>query len=197
MPARLIGAVAALVLLIPLGALAAPGQGEGRQGGGSSSGGRADLQASGGGQVVMDGAGGAGDTIAFVAQRLEAGAVQEPGDDENPAIRDARGQLQVINRSAGTGRDQTRFHGTVTCFADYREVGEENVARFGGVGRDSTTNAPVRFVVDVTDMGEQGTDMVAFRRLAGDEGNPCADDGDGTELRSSALARGNVKIHRR
>jgi hypothetical protein len=177
---RLIGAIAALVLLIPLGAFAQPPENRGGNGG------QPVYQVSGGGQVIASAnAQGPGDTIAFVAQLTDSG--------------DARGQLQVIDRTSGQGRDQTILHGRVTCVVP----GEGNTARFGGEARDPRPGGEeIEFVVDVTDHDEQGNDVVIFREAEyeddSDPESPCdADDDAEGQLRDVKLARGNGKIHDR
>lgn len=129
----------------------------------------------GGGQVIASASdAGPGDTIAFVA-----------------ALRDeaASGSLQVVSTSeAGGGeRPSTIYHGRVTCV----EPGGGNTARFGGQGQnaDGTTSF---FTVDVTDTGdgERGTDTVLFRTSS----DTACDDEEGTQLKDTTLARGNVKV---
>jgi hypothetical protein len=146
------------------------------------------LKVTGGGQVVASGqTSGPGDTIAFNAQQTG------PFDmDTAPA----KGQLQVVNRTAGTGQAQVKFHGTVTCIrtitVDDGMGGEETFVRFGGNGRNGTP-----FTVDVQDNGEGatgGNDMIYFRERGATD-DPCDDSDPATQLRSSTLARGNVQQH--
>lgn len=186
----LVALVAALTMLIPVAA-----------GANNGNGGRSDYQVSGGGQVIADASlQGPGDTIAFVAQRFAdrdpVGQTNPNEDDETFDIYPARGQLQVVSRANGRGRDQVLFHGRVDCIVP--DMGSDNVARFGGTGFDPRTRVEAEFVVDVTDADEQGNDMISFRRLEEDEErNTACDDDFETELRETRLARGNVKIHDR
>lgn len=183
---RLLGALAALLLLVPAGALA------------NGNGGRAEYKVTGGGQVIASTDGGPGDTIAFNAQGFTDREAQGETEDEEDSIYPARGQLQVINRwdadaeERVRGRDQARFHGTVTCIVPRNG----STARFGGTGWDQSNKEVFDFVVDVTD-GDRGEDEILFQRLAHDEDeNPCRDEA-ATELRDVQLSRGNVTIHDR
>ena len=140
----------------------------------------------GGGQVVADSSDasslqGPGDTIAFVARQRSA---------ESDA---ADGSLQVVNTSeAREGqRPSIIYNGQVTCL---RAEGE-NEAIFGGQRRAG--EGPEYFFVRVVDTGddERGTDLIEFRETNPDEGeNPCDDDGSGTLLKGTTLARGNAKV---
>lgn len=133
----------------------------------------------GGGQVLTSSdpssEQGPGDTIAFVA-----------GLDESNTV---FGSLQVVNTSEADERQRPEiiFNGQVTCVVR----GEENEARFGGVGRapDGSRQA---FTVDVTDGGEMTdgtqTDEVVFQ--FSDE--PCQDGAQALE--NTTLARGEVKV---
>ena len=151
------------------------------------------LKVTGGGQVIVSGQNGAGDTIAFTAQQTA-----EP--EMNADFAPAKGELQVVNRTAGVGPAQVRFHGDVTCI---REVtfedssgNEETYIRFGGFEkvRGRTTTTP--FTVDTQDRGEgaQNEDYILFRERPQDA-DPCDDEELETELRSTELARGNVQAH--
>ena len=147
-----------------------------------------ELKVTGGGQVVAGMESGPGDTIAFNAQQT---STEESMDNGFPA----KGQLQVVQR----GSNAARFHGTVTCIRDLgsEEEGENRTVRFGGFQR-TRDGSVVPFTVDVVDNGEGqegGNDMIAFRRRAANEENPCDDSDSGNELRSMTLARGNVQDH--
>ena len=90
-------------------------------------------KATGGGQVLLGGSGKMS-TIAFTAQ----------GTTEA-----AKGQVQFIDRSAGAGQDQVRYHGVVDCI----EV-TGNTAIIGGYQKKGDANEPGdRFVLRVVDNG--------------------------------------------
>lgn len=127
-------------------------------------------RATGGGQVLVSTDGGAGTTIAFNAH---GGA-------------DPKGQLQRIDRSAGTGQAQVRFHGVVDC---YRQI-SANSAEFGGYNRDNPAD---RWTAVVTDNGEGAgaTDMIMFEDTAMDACEQDSNDDDN----AVALARGNVQVY--
>jgi hypothetical protein len=129
-------------------------------------------RATGGGQILFSTDGGAGNTIAFNAH---GGA-------------DPKGQLQRIDRSAGNGQDQVRFHGVVDC---YRPI-SANSAEFGGYNRDDPGD---RWTVVVTDNGEganaTGADMIAYEDTAMDM---CEEDNNDNSS-SLALGRGNVQVY--
>lgn len=145
------------------------------------------LKVTGGGQVVADDQmNGPGDTIAFNAQQ------DEPGSGMNQTF-DAKGQLQVIQRGTGT----VRFHGTVTCIREFTDDEGQRFVRFGGFERTRANGTGASFVVDTMDNGEGqtgGNDMILFRSPA-DNADPCEDSQEGTRLRSTRLARGNVQEH--
>jgi hypothetical protein len=136
----------------------------------------------GGGQTLVPAEGGAGDTVGFNAQVDEAGNV--------------KGQFQYVDRTGGTGKDQTVAHGDVTCAAVFSrpdDGGSGGVAVFGGTLRDGTS-----FRVDVTDNGSGGdaTDLILVRtgdEAEGDNAGLCDEDDqeDGADL-----SRGNVTIHK-
>jgi hypothetical protein len=129
-------------------------------------------RATGGGQILFSTDGGAGNTIAFNAH---GGAVP-------------KGQLQKIDRSAGNGQAQVRFHGVVDC---YRQI-SANSAEFGGYNKSDLGD---RWTVVVTDNGEganaAGADMIAFEDTAMDA---CAEDDDDGDA-SLELGRGNVQVY--
>jgi hypothetical protein len=127
-------------------------------------------RATGGGQILFSTDPGAGNTIAFTAQ----------GTSE-----DAKGQVQFIDRSAGTGQSQVKKHGVVDCL-----FVEGNSARIYGHNRDDASDT---FQLFVMDNGEpnQGNDLVAFNdEPEGSCGNR-DDDDDG----NTALARGNSQVY--
>ncbi|HUR84291.1 MAG TPA: hypothetical protein VMY78_03025, partial [Solirubrobacteraceae bacterium] len=116
-------------------------------------------KATGGGQVLL-GDSGKASTIAFTAQ----------GTTET-----AKGQVQFIDRSAGAGQNQTKYHGVVDCI----EV-TGNSAIIGGYRKKGDPNDPeTRFVLRVTDNGEpnQGQDLIQFDNES-DAADTCGDDND-------------------
>lgn len=129
-------------------------------------------RATGGGQVLV-GTPGAGDTVAFTAQ----------GSQD-----DARGQVQYVDRTDGTGQGQTVYHGEVDCL-----YVEGNVAIIGGewAARDGGG----RFELYVVDNGEGAAaedDVVWIGEPTGTA--YCdPDEYDGSE--DQALARGNAQVH--
>jgi hypothetical protein len=125
-------------------------------------------RATGGGQTLV-GTQGAGNTIAFTAQGTQDAA---------------RGQVQVVNREAGTGRQQVRFHGTVTCLRV-----EGNTAELAGVGRDG--GAFTLYVVDNGEGANADNDLISFTRVA----DPSCDRDDSDDDGSVELARGNAQVY--
>lgn len=127
-------------------------------------------RSTGGGQILFSTDGGAGNTIAFNAH---GGAAP-------------KGQLQKIDRSAGNGQSQVRFHGVVDC---YRVI-NSNTAEFGGFNRDDPDD---RWTAVVMDNGEGAgaNDMIAFEDTAMDACQQ--DNNDGSN--SMDLARGNVQVY--
>ena len=123
--------------------------------------------ATGGGQILV-GDKGAGDTVAFTAQGTADAA---------------RGQVQYVDRTDGTGQSQTVMHGTVTCI----DV-QGNVARIAGEWRDGGT-----FGLYVEDNGEGGdaTDMIALTPNL----TECAEDREDDD--PTGLARGNAQVRDR
>jgi hypothetical protein len=122
--------------------------------------------ATGGGQILID-EGGAGDTIAFTAKDFGDGA---------------KGQVQYVDRTGGTGQEQTVQHGTVTCI----EV-TGNVATIAGLWRDGTG-----FDLYVMDNGEgDGTDMIG---IMDDDDSECDYDPNGMDAEEFPLARGNAQV---
>lgn len=152
-----------------------------------------DMKVTGGGQVIVDGETGSGDTIAFTAQQI--GPLVS-------GVAPAKGQLQVIDRQAGSGGAQVKFHGVVTCIREFTQSGGaqdgERFIRFGGRQKLNGKTGPSRFTTDVQDNGEGLTnvegDMILFRKR-GSGDNPCDASDTDTELRSTKLARGNVQEH--
>lgn len=151
----------------------------------------------GGGQIIAEGAQGAGDTVGFNAHRIGEGP-------------EARGQFQFVPRgqSGNASAPEEKFHGVVTCLIsggeaianeeaegdEFNEALAEGSARFGGHFRDDPTRF---FTVDVTDNGQGSNaddDMILVRETSeacGD--NPENEDNDPEQM--LRLGRGNVKIH--
>ena len=127
-------------------------------------------KATGGGQVLL-GDSGKASTIAFTAQGTTDAA---------------KGQVQFIDRSAGAGKNQVKYHGVVDCI----EV-TGNRAIIGGHRRGDTAD---RFVLRVVDNGEpnRGADMIQFDQesVAPDT---CGDDDDDSAP-EFALAKGNAQV---
>ena len=130
-------------------------------------GGKVD-KATGGGQILVANQG-AGSTLAFNAK----------GTSTN-----AQGQLQYIDRSAGTGHSQVKHHGTVTCIDAMM-----NTAKIAGVLRNGDS-----FNLYVEDHGEGNNagDMVWIDTMA-DTPDCEFDTPDMDEL--EALGRGNVQVY--
>ena len=127
-------------------------------------------RATGGGQTLVD-TQGAGNTIAFTAQNTAEGA---------------KGQVQYIDRTAGTGQAQVKFHGIVTCL---RVAG--TLAEIGGVERDSGQ----AFSLLVQDNGEGALaddDMIQFSEV---DAVDCSDGDDDDDEPDVALARGNAQVY--
>lgn len=147
------------------------------------------LKVTGGGQVIADASNpGPGDTIAFNAQQTG----EENADDGGFL---AKGQLQVINRTAGTGPSQVKFHGEVTCIVEFT-YDNETYIRFGGYEKVRGARTTTPFTVDTQDNGEgnQSDDMILFRQRD-ENSDPCEEDEPDTDLRDTRLARGNVQAH--
>ena len=129
-------------------------------------------RATGGGQVLL-GTQGAGNTIAFTAQGTPT---------------DAKGQVQVIDRSVGTGQDQVKFHGLVEClFVD------GTMAEIAGVERDSGAAFTLRVVDNGEGANASDNDMIFFDDVA-DDMRCAADDNDDDDVQM-ALARGNAQVY--
>lgn len=133
-----------------------------------ASGGSPNDRATGGGQILVSNKG-AGSTIAFTARG--AGSAAE-------------GQVQFIDRSAGTGQSQVKYHGTVTCIAV-----EGSMAKIAGV---LTNGDSFNLYVEDTGEGHGNADPIFFDGMA-DTPDCSFDTPDDSDL--MALARGNVQIH--
>lgn len=128
-------------------------------------------RATGGGQILVSTDGGAGDTIAFTARNT--------GDDDT-----AKGEVQYVDRTGGTGQGQVVVHGDVTCL----QV-NGNTAKLAGNFRDGTS-----FTMVVVDNGEGAAasdDMIALQRVD----DPTCERDDEDDDGSTALARGNAQVY--
>ena len=151
----------------------------------------------GGGQITeltSDGepVAGPGNTIAFNAQADDA------------AGNNAKGQVQYIDRTAGRGLEQERFHGYVTCVVTMQSQNKmPAMARVQGQMRGEASSTTVDFTIDVIDNGQGSMaemDMISFRQGAGPadedgDGDTSCDTGDDFDADGS-LGRGNVQIHK-
>lgn len=149
-------------------------------------------RATGGGQAFFSGEpAGAGDTVAFTAQRAKAAANDEVA---------ANGQIQVNRRTTGV----TKFHGTITCLV-VTGGKSEGAAYMSGTSRASKTQPAQSFELYVTDGGKgamERDDTIAL--FVGDETDqgddnraddgPCGIGGEPDDL-DVDLARGNVQTH--
>ena len=143
---------------------------------GFASAGAAYDRATGGGQILVDTDGGAGDTIAFTARNTAAS-----GDA-------AQGQVQVVDRTGGTGKGNVRFHGTVTCLRV-----DDNMAKIGGT-ITKTNGATTPFTLIVRDNGEgaaASNDTIFLERV----NDPSCDQDDSDDDGQAALARGNAQVY--
>jgi|SRR5215207_5276583 len=124
----------------------------------------------GGGQTLV-GTKGAGNTIAFNAQ----------GNSDA-----AKGQVQVVDRSLGTGQGQVRFHGIVDCVTV-----SGNMAEIYGHKRDAPDDDFTVYVVDNGEGAAADNDLVF---LNDNPQSPCEleDDDDQGDVE---LARGNAQVY--
>jgi hypothetical protein len=118
----------------------------------------------------------AGDTIAFTAQATADGA---------------KGQVQFIDRTGGTGKGQVKLHGVVTCIAV-----TGNLARIGGTAtRNDDSSRGDNFQMVVEDNGEGASnlegDQIAFQFVDA----PDCEEQDGEDDFMTTLARGNVQVY--
>lgn len=149
-------------------------------------------KAIGGGQAFLDSrdASGAGDTVAFTAQRAKGAP-----DGSDAAV----GQIQVNRR----GTNAVRFHGTITCLV-VNGGRSEGVAYMSGTTRANKRVPAQPFELYVTDGGkgqmERSNDMIMLfvgdetdqgdDGSADDEQGPC---GFAEEVSGVNMARGNVQ----
>jgi len=130
--------------------------------------GSATDRATGGGQILV-GDKGAGDTIAFTARGTSAAAT---------------GQVQYVDRVGGIGKDQTTYHGTVSCL---NVMG--NVAKIGGTFRDGS-----QFTILVVDNGQGSAaeaDTISYQKTTDPS---CGRKGEDNDAKA-ALARGNAQVY--
>lgn len=129
-------------------------------------------RATGGGQILVANQN-AGSTIAFTAQGTPT---------------EGKGQVQVIDRSAGTGKNQVKFHGIVECiFVD------GDMAEIAGVERGTGDPFTLRAVDNGEGANATGSDMIFFDDVADDM--RCANDDNDDDDVQVALARGNVQVY--
>lgn len=148
-------------------------------------------KATGGGQAFFDSreASGAGDTVAFTAQRERNAA---DGSDA------ADGQIQVNRR----GDNAIKFHGEITCLV-VNGGRSEGVAYMSGLTRASKTVPAQPFELYVTDGGKgqaERNDLIAlFVGEETDQGDAGQEDdaegpcGFAEQPEGVSLARGNVQ----
>ena len=124
----------------------------------------------GGGQILVGS--NAGSTIAFTAQGTTTVA---------------KGQVQFIDRTAGKGQSQVKFHGVVDCV--------EVDGNFGVVGGHRKGDAADRFTLRVVDSGEPNQppdrDMVQF---SGESDDARCGDGQSDDPPTMDLGRGNAQV---
>jgi len=125
-------------------------------------------RATGGGQILL-GTQGAGNTIAFTARGTSDAAT---------------GNVQYVDRSAGTGQAQVTRHGRVSCLAV-----EDNMAKIAG-----TWDQGGDFQLLVVDNGEGAlaeNDIVTIQ----DNQDPNCEDEDDDDDGQTELGRGNVQVY--
>jgi hypothetical protein len=130
----------------------------------------------GGGQTLV-GTTGAGNTIAFTAQNT--------GDGDA-----ARGEIQYVDRSGGTGQLQQKFHGNVLCL----QV-SGNMAKLAGQW-ERYDGSVGTFEFLVTDNGQgsaAANDTILLQRE--DTTPQCGEDDDDDDDAQVDLARGNVQVY--
>lgn len=135
----------------------------------------AEFKVTGGGQTLVANQS-AGNTLAFNARGNEV---------------DAQGQLQYVDRTAGTGQAQVVRHGIVDCVFVRSFTDRGGQATVGGYFRDTNE----RFTLDVIDNGEGNgnNDIIEFRDEATMD---CSEERDDDDALTVELARGNVQVHK-
>jgi hypothetical protein len=130
-------------------------------------------RATGGGQTLV-GTGGAGNTIAFSAQNTADGA---------------KGEVQYIDRSGGTGQAQVQSHGVVDCLSV-----TGNTAVIGGHWTSGERTGV--FEIKVVDNGQgaaASNDVITIDSAA--KNNDCTRDSNDNNTPSADLARGNAQVY--
>ncbi len=131
---------------------------------------------------------GPGDTITFQAF-IEHAATDEGGSP-------ATGQVNIIDRTPGTGGKGNHFRGVVHCAYVLPESADgRGYAELHGEGRQKDGDLTA-FVVRIQDNGQGSnaeTDLVEFDYT---DANPECDEEPSNEEFEFTLARGNAKIHK-
>lgn len=133
----------------------------------------------GGGQTFFDSSDtkGAGSTIAFNAKEGAEGIT---------------GQVQYINRQAGTGRASVKFHGDVICL---RVFPDGRTAEIGA--RAKSDRYPNQFVLlFVQDNGEGSNAESDLIDANYDTAAPDCEEYENDDSPAFTLARGNVQVHK-
>jgi hypothetical protein len=138
---------------------------------GSALAGAPNGRVTGGGQNPLESVTGPGNTIAFEAH-------QGSGTT-------ATGNVQFIDRSAGTGQSQVKYHGTIEClFFD-----SSNSAQM--YGHDRNGDPFELFVMDNGEGASGGNDIASFNNdPRGDCSKP-----DSSDEGSTQLFRGNSQVY--
>ena len=145
---------------------------------GFASAGAPNDRATGGGQILIPSNGqGAGNTIAFTAQNT--------GGSNNAA----KGQVQIVERTNGTGKNNVRFHGVVQCL-----IVSGNTAELAGTYKNGN-GATTGFILYAVDNGEganaTGLDQIGLTRTS----DPTCERDDSDDDGATDLARGNAQVY--
>jgi hypothetical protein len=132
-------------------------------------GGSATDRATGGGQILIGKS--AGHTITFTARGTADAAT---------------GQVQYINRAAGTGRSQVRRHGTVSCLRV-----DGNMAKLAGTWDQGGAGTFQLIVVDNGEGAAADPDIVTVQNM---QDPTCDDEGDDDDGQTE-LGRGNAQVY--
>jgi hypothetical protein len=130
-------------------------------------------RATGGGQILVGK--GAGDTIAFTGQQIAPGSTA------------AKGEVQYIDRTGGTGKGHINFHGDVFCMQAVGNMAEIAYRPKGQPNGDIDQ-------LYIVDNGEpnQGQDVVFIDE---DPESQCAIQNNDNDDGDTALARGNAQVY--